>query len=159
VTCVWRLITDDAQSECKKAVNDMVEGEEVFTGYVKPHRSFESRHGALQRNWLFDCDCSLCKADKTPGDRHQDRANMMVNEWPALESEAVTHTGISNTQQGTAALRRRSIITRLAAFADKIDATYARGRSAKLELSQVSLVLADLWSSLDPTKALKVSVL
>jgi hypothetical protein len=129
----------------------MAEGEEVFAGYVRPSRSFESRHTALLRNWYFDCDCSLCQADKTPGDRHQDRANLMTHQWPALEAQAKSHTG------STSLANTRPVIARITAFASQIDATYARGRSAKLELSLVVFVLAKLWEPPDTTQALDVS--
>lgn len=132
-------------------MNDMAEGGEVFVQYVKHNRSFESRHGALLRNWYFDCDCSLCQADKTPGDRHEDRANMMVHEWPALEEEVKRHFGARSLEQV------KPIITLLTAFAAKIDATYAQGRSAKLELSMIDFALGGLWLLFDMTQALSVS--
>ena len=129
----------------------MAEGEEIFTSYVKAHRSFESRHGALLRNWYFDCNCDLCQADKTPGDRHQHRTDMMINQWPALEAEAKRNTPPSSLTKA------KPIIAKLTAFAAKIDATYASGRSAKLELSLVVSCLASLWAPFDTTQALRVS--
>ena len=134
----------------------MVEGEEIFTTYVDAHRSFESRHGALLRNWYFDCNCSLCQVDKTPGDRHQQRTEMMANQWPSLEAEAKRNTSETNAPLSFLTKAKPSI-ARLTAFAAKIDATYARERSAKLELSLVVLCLADLWAPFDATQAIKVN--
>lgn len=134
----------------------MVEGEEIFTTYVDAHRSFESRHGALLRNWYFDCNCSLCQADKTPGDRHQQRTEMMANQWPSLEAEAKRNTSDTNAPLSFLTKAKPSI-ARLTAFAAKIDATYAQGRTAKLELSLVVLCLADLWAPFDATQAIKVN--
>jgi hypothetical protein len=129
----------------------MAEGEEIFTTYVSPHRSFESRHNALLRNWYFDCNCSLCQADKTTGDRHQLRTDIMINQWPSLEAEAKKNTPPSSLTKA------KPIIAQLTAFATKIDATYARGRSAKLELSLIVFCLADMWAPFDSNQALKVS--
>jgi hypothetical protein len=148
---------DDVQAQSVKAVNDMAEGEEIFTSYVSAHRSFESRHGALLRNWYFDCNCSLCQADKTPGDRHQQRTVMMVGQWPSLEAEAKRNTSQRNAPLSSLT-KAKPIIAQLTAFAARIDATYAQGRSAKLELSLVVFCLADLWAPFDATQALKVSV-
>lgn len=134
----------------------MAEGEEVFTSYVSSHRSFDSRHTALLRNWYFDCNCSLCQADKTPGDLHQLRTEIMVSQWPILEAEAKKNTFKGNDP--LASLRKaKPSIDRLTAFAARIDATYARGRSAKLELSLVVFCLADLWAPFDAKKASDVS--
>jgi hypothetical protein len=135
----------------------MAEGEELVTNYISPRRSFESRHTALLRNWSFDCDCALCKADKRPGEQHQLRAKIMSDEWPALEAEAQIHTRDIASVKGLPSVKVKSIITRLVHFSSRIDATYAPGRSAKLYLSQVQFALADLWASYNASDALRVS--
>jgi hypothetical protein len=81
----------------------------------------------------------------------------MVEEWPALQSEANAHIKGSSNKGKASVPKKKLTIDRLAAFASKVDATYASGRSMKLELSQVVFVLADVWASIDLKEAIKVS--
>jgi hypothetical protein len=134
----------------------MAEGEEIFTNYLTPHGAFESRHKSLLRSWQFDCDCTLCQADETPGEQHQDRAKMMLDDWPSMAAE--TETLVAAMRQG-ASLDIKYIkpyIARLESFASKLDSTYSTSRSAKLELSKVVFLLAGLWDPFDTNKALNV---
>ena len=135
----------------------MAEGEELVKSYISPRRSFESRHTALLRNWFFDCDCTLCKADKRAGDQHQLRAKIMSDEWPALEAEAKSCTRGIVTASAVPSAKVKSIITRLEQFASRIDGTYAPGRSSKWDLSDVHFALADLWASHSASESLRVS--
>lgn len=80
----------------------------------------------------------------------------MDSDWAVLQNDIARFDPDGKSGADSSLLQRQPTITRLLALADKLEATYARGRTAKLELAQVCFALADLYAPCDATKALNV---
>lgn len=139
------------------ALNDLPKGAELFTNYVAPTRSLASRSFALKHSWNFECYCELCESDRDPSDRPDERAALCTREWDALRDRTIKIIGagakIGNMTLAFSPPQKLTrhtpvlvnIVQELKAFATKLETTYKPGRTSKLDLSNVNLLLGDVW--------------
>lgn len=140
---------DRQQAEIIWALNDLPAGTELTFSYVDTRRFYASRTNSFRTVWQFKCDCQSCLDDSKDEDAERER--LMREEWPKIAAiKEITAHDAADEERARDNMLRGDLVgiskmerdagfqlevasmeegNRLrAAFCDKLEATYAKGR-------------------------------